>query len=212
MLPNDYNCPPLCRDDRIDDYNNYFLDTTKVGADLKWAGTSNERQTLTGMAFTTIPPFSTRRADRIFTRYSVYAYNYWQYDPTAQRYLRFAETTNTDSGQDPAYTPQMDALDGQQVAADNVVVLFVRHIHNPQSTGEMYVFDLYNSGQAFIFRDGRVYAARWVRTAFDALLSFTDPGGNPLPLKTGTTFFQVIGLSSAYSNDGGDWFFDFQMP
>jgi hypothetical protein len=214
ILPNDYDCPPLCRDDRIDtdNYNNFFLDTSKMSAYLAWRGTDNDRQALTGMAFTLLPPFSTQNADHIYTHYSDLDYNYWQYDPVTQKYIRFQETADSTNGKPPAYAPHIDNLTGKQLSADNVVVLFVRHIHNPQSTGEMYVFDLYNSGQAFIFRDGRVYEARWVRTAFDAMLSFTDPGGNPLPLKTGVTWFQVIGLGSTYSNNDGDWFFDFQRP
>jgi hypothetical protein len=76
----------------------------------------------------------------------------------------------------------------------------------------MYVVDLYNSGQAYIFRDGMVYDARWVRSEYNNLLTFTDAGGNPLPLKTGTTFFQVIGLSSTVTTAGNDWYFDFVIP
>jgi hypothetical protein len=181
-------------------------------AKLAAQGVDNKRQTLTGMYFNTIPPFSTNAANRIYTRYSDYDYNYWQYDSATQKYLRFQDTVDTLDGQAPAYAPLVDTLTGNQVSADNVVVLFVRHIHNPQSSGQMDVVDLFNSGQAYIFRDGRVYDARWVRTAFDNLLSFTDPGGNPLPLKTGTTFFQVIGLSSTVTTSGNDWYFDFIMP
>jgi hypothetical protein len=119
---------------------------------------------------------------------------------------------DTLNGQEPAYAPLVDTLTDKQVTTDNVVVLFVRHIHNPQSSGQMYVIDLFNSGQAYIFRDGHVYNALWVRTAFDNLLSFTDQSGNPLPLKTGTTFFEVIGLSSTVTTSGSDWYFDFIMP
>ena len=212
LIPNDYDCPPLCWDNDIADYNNYFLDTSKVSTYLEWVHKDNTRQPLSGMVFTNTAPFTTNSAGRIFVRNSYRSYNYWQYDATTQKYLRFQETVDNSGGVEPAYTAHIDNLTGKQINTDNVVVLLVRYIHNPQSTGQMYVVDLYNSGQAFIFRDGRVYEAHWVRTAFDALLSFTDPGGNPLPLKMGTIFFQVIGLSSTYSNDSGDWFFDFQMP
>jgi hypothetical protein len=208
----DYNCPPLCRNDQVDYWQNSFLDTTKMSAVLAAHQINNERQTLMGMYFNTIPPFSTNTASRIYIRYSDYDYSYWQYDATTQKYLRFQDTVDTLDGQPPAYAPLVDTLTGNQVTTDNVVVLFVRHIHNPQSSGQMDVVDLFNSGQAYIFRDGRVYDARWVRTAFDNLLSFTDPGGSPLPLKMGTTFFQVIGLSSTVTTSGGDWSFDFIMP
>jgi len=208
----EYNCPPLCRDDQVNDYNNFFLDTTKMSATLAAHQLDNKRPTLFGMYFNNIPPFSTLTASRVYTHYSAYDYNYWQYDVATKKYFRFQETADTLNGKDPAYTPHIDNLNRQQITTDNVVVLFVRHIHNPQSSGQMYVMDLYNSGQAYIFRDGRVYDARWVRSAYDNLLTFTDPGGNPLPLKTGTTFFQVIGFSSTVTTSGNDWYFDFIMP
>ncbi len=208
----EYNCPPLCRDDQVDDYNNFFLDTTKMSATLAAHQLDNKRPTLFGMYFNNIPPFSTPTASRVYTRYSAYDYNYWQYDAATKKYFRFQETADTLDGKDPAYAPHIDNLNGQQITTDNVVVLFVRHIHNPQSTGQMYVMDLYNSGPAYIFRDGSVYDARWVRSEYNNLLTFTDPGGNPLPLKTGTTFFQVIGLSSTITTSGNDWYFDFIMP
>jgi hypothetical protein len=208
----DYNCPPLCRNDQVDYWQNVFLDTAGMKPKLATQGIDNKRQTLTGMYFNNIPPFSTNTASRIYNHFSDYDYSYWQYDAITQKYLRFQDTVDTLNGLAPEYAPLIDTLTGKQVTTDNVVVLFVRHIHNPQSSGQMYVVDLFNSGQAYIFRDGRVYDARWVRTANDALLSFTDPGGNPLPLKTGTTFFEVIGFSSTVTTSGQDWYFNFVMP
>jgi hypothetical protein len=208
----DYNCPPLCRNDQVDYWQNAFLDTAGMKPKLAAQGIDNKRQTLAGMYFNTIPPFSTDTASRIYNRFSDYDYSYWQYDAATQKYLRFQDTVDTLNGQEPAYAPLVDTLTDKQVTTDNVVVLFVRHIHNPQSSGQMYVIDLFNSGQAYIFRDGHVYNALWVRTAFDNLLSFTDQSGNPLPLKTGTTFFEVIGLSSTVTTSGSDWYFDFIMP
>lgn len=212
LIPNDYDCPPLCKDDQIEDYNNYFLDTSGVSAYLDWAHKDNIRQDLYGMVFSSGAPFTTNNAGEIYVHNSYRAYNYWQYDTTMQKYLRFQETVDATEGVEPNYTPHIDNLTGQQISTDNLIVLLVRYIHNPQSTGQMYVVDLYNSGQAFIFRDGKVYDARWLRSGFDNLLSFTDAGGNPIPLKTGNTFFQVIGYNSIVTHESGEWFFDFQMP
>lgn len=208
----DYNCPPLCRNDQVDYWQNIFMNTSAMRAKLAAQGIDNKRPDLKGMYFNTVAPFSTTSASRIYNRYSDYDYSYWQYDDATEKYFRFQDTVDTNKGQEPEYAPLMDMLTNQQVTTDNVVVLFVRHIHNPQSSGQMYVVDLYNSGQAYIFRDGRIYDARWVRSEYNNLLTFTDPGGNPLPLKTGTTFFQVIGLSSTVTTSGNDWYFDFIMP
>lgn len=208
----EYNCPPLCRNDQVDYWQNIFMNTSEMKAKLAVQGIDNQRPDLKGMYFNTIAPFSTSSASRIYNRYSDYDYSYWQYDTATKEYLRFQDTVDTLNGQDPEYAPLMDMLTNKQVTTDNVVVLFVRHIHNPQSSGQMYVVDLYNSGQAYIFRDGLVYDARWVRSEYNNLLTFTDPGGNPLPLKAGTTFFQVIGFSSTITTAGNDWYFDFILP
>jgi len=207
-----YNCPPLCRNDQVDYWQNVFMDTSAMKAKLAVQGINNKRPDLKGMYFTVAAPFSTTSVSRIYNRYSDYDYSYWQYDTTTKEYLRFQDTVDTLNGQEPEYAPLMDMLTNKQITTDNVVVLFVRHIHNPQSSGQMYVVDLYNSGQAYIFRDGQVYDARWVRAEYNNLLTFTDPGGNPLPLKTGTTFFQVIGFSSTVTTAGNDWYFDFVIP
>lgn len=49
----------------------------------------------------------------------------------------------------------------------------------------------------------------WTRTAIDQPLSFVDEYGYLLPLKMGTTFYQVIGLNSMVTNDDKDWGFEF---
>ena len=207
-----YNCPPLCRNDQVDYWQNIFMDTSAMKAKLAVQGINNKRPDLKGMYFNTVAPFPTTSVSRIYNRYSDYGYSYWQYDNATEKYFRFQDTVDTIHGQEPEYAPLMDMLTNKQITTDNVVVLFVRHIHNPQSSGQMYVVDLYNSGQAYIFRDGMVYDARWVRSEYNNLLTFTDAGGNPLPLKTGTTFFQVIGLSSTVTTAGNDWYFDFVIP
>jgi len=112
------------------------------------------------------------------------------------------------------YAPLTDALTQQQVAADNVVVLFVSHTFANQNEqkDEIYHINLVDSGSAFVFRDGLGYPARWIRTDIDQPLLITTPSLTPIYLKPGNTFYQVIGETSTDWSDGSDWHFDFHTP
>jgi hypothetical protein len=159
---------------------------------------------------------------RIFTHYSQCDYNYWEYDPQTRRYLRYQETNpekyvehlNDCVDSPETYAPLTDALTRQQVASDNVIVIFVSHTFANQNEQdhEIYHINLVDSGKAFVFRDGVGIAARWMRTDIDQPLVLTTPSGMPIYLKPGRTFFQVIGETSTDWSDGVDWHFDFHTP
>jgi len=110
----------------------------------------------------------------------------WRYDEASERYLRWS-----DGG------PHTDALDGQQLSAANVVVLYVPQwntdiIEEPHSGALSIQFALWESNRAIIFRDGMRVDAFWQRWEREDMLTLTDEEGNPIPLKVGNTFFEVI--------------------
>ena len=98
--------------------------------------------------------------------------------------------------------------------ADNVVVIYASHTfatENEQSD-EIYHIDLIDSGRAYVFRDGLGIPARWVRTDIDQPLVLTTLQGDPLGLRPGRTFYEIIGETSHDWSDGGDWHFEFHTP
>src|SRR5262249_19242473 len=113
-----------------------------------------------------------------------------------------------------AYAPLVDELTGRQVAADNVVELYVSHTYANQfeQQDEVYHINLVDSGNAFVFRDGIAFPAHWMRTDIDQPLLITTIAGKPIYLKPGVTFYQVIGETSTSWSDGSDWHFDFHTP
>lgn len=221
VVPGFGKCPPFFNGRRktdtgrlIESYNNVFFNTADWAKCAQQRGSDNSRQALRNGFFSESQPPGGQAADRIFTHYSADDYNYWQYDPGQGRYVRYQETQDTRQGRQEAYAVLTDALTERPVTFDNVVVLFVKHIfaNENQAEDEVYHIELVDSGQAYVFRDGRAYPAAWYRTDPDQPLMIATTAGAPLFLKPGRTFYQVIGETSNSWSDGGDWHFDFATP
>lgn len=211
FLPRDDNCPPLCRDGSIAGYNNYFVNTAGVGAFLS----DNTRQQLNPLFFYGIlGAFSSQHMDRIYTTYSAYSYNYWEYDQSQQRYLRYADSQDALNGNGEAYQPQIDHLTNQQVAADNVVELLVPHLFKNDFDRADQVFDIQiiGTGVAYVFSNGYVYTGNWVRNQLDQTFQLYDQTNHPIRLKPGSTFFQVINPESTIAQDQTSITFTFFIP
>jgi len=110
----------------------------------------------------------------------------WRYDATSGRYLRWSDGA-----------PHTDALDGMQLSAANVVILYVPQwdtdiVEDPHSGALSIQFALWNSNRAIILRDGIQIDAFWQRWEREDMLVLTDEEGNTIPLKVGNTFFEVL--------------------
>ncbi len=215
VVPGAGACPPYVFGyPRREDYNNFFFNT------LKWANCAakrnvdNLRPNLRNGFFAEEAPQSPIEATRIYFRYSAYSYNYWEYNASQKKYLRYQESQDMIRGRSEAYAPLYDAQTSQQVNTENLVVLFVPHTFANQfnAEDEVYNIDLLGSGNAYVFRDGIVLPAQWNRTDENQPLLLTTLLGEPIFLRPGRTFFQVLGVTSPYSQNGTDWKFIFQTP
>ena len=143
------------------------------------------RQELEGMVFSEKPVSGGMPATTIRVPYRSLDAE-WQYDAPSGRYLRWSDGA-----------PHVDALDGQQLNVANVVVLYVPHwdtniVEEPHSGALSIEFAIWDSNRAVIFRDGVRIDAFWQHWEREDMLTLTDEGGNPIPLKVGNTFFEVI--------------------
>ncbi|MCI0521378.1 MAG: DUF3048 domain-containing protein [Chloroflexi bacterium] len=206
-------CPPMCRQDP----NGANILVASTQEMQKWAaavGVDNARPNLDGMSFQYQPPAGGQPGTQAFVRYSISAYVRWDYDLASGAYLRFQDAAE-DNGQGEAFDPLLDRETNAQIAADNVVVLFVPHA-DFLGNGTYNIVDilLSGSGPALAFRDGQAYEnLNWVRS--DAgVLFLTDAVGNPFPFKQGNTWFQVVGQFSQITkrNDGGVWRIELRIP
>jgi hypothetical protein len=208
-------CPPVkLGPERRDSYNNAFVNTAKWAFCAAKRGIDNSRQALRGGFFTEYVAAGDLSATRIFSFFSNYSYNYWDYDAATHKYFRYQEANDIVGKKSESYAPLSDAQTGLPVTADNVVVLFVPYTFGNQfdAHDEVYHIDLVDSGNAYVFRDGFATPAIWNRTDVNQPLLLTTLSGNPIYLRPGNTFYEVMGVTSTYKQDGTDWHFVFNTP
>jgi hypothetical protein len=209
-------CPPnpVCRVDPGEE-NFVVTDTSTIGAYAELRGGNDHRPDLHGMSFSQAPPAGGEPLQRIYFYYSYSAYSYFDYDPNTDRYLRFQDAQEDLGGRGTAYEPLVDRLNGQQVAADTVVVLLMPHFHYFYSPAtetmpatEVVDMDFEGEGTAYAFRDGEAYTLEWRRNEGE-LVYLVDENGERWPFKPGTTWFQVMTDRSELVKEDDGWHFDF---
>lgn len=192
------NCPPLCRVEP-DSYNYLLANTAELGRYVAGKGVDNSRQDLRGMSFNSAAPDGGMPVGQLFTRFSISSYNYWNYDSASGRYLRFQDVQEAMDSASEAFEPLVDRANGQQIAADNVVVLIVPHqyvFNTHPGPSEVVEILLSGSGPGIALRNGLAYQVNWNRPSADAVVSLTFPDGTPFPLQPGVTWFEVLGKTS----------------
>lgn len=217
VVPTDGSCPPylLMKTRDIEDYNNNYFNLTLWGDCVEKNDLPSDKPNLrTGPFSFDVPQMANVEADKIFTYFSEYSYNYWDYSPEIGQYVRYQEAGDTHDGREESYALVTDNVNGLPVQASNVVVLFVYHeFENPfQEEDEVYHIDLTGSGEAYVFRDGVGFTAKWVRANRDQPLMLTTTYGVPINLRPGVTFYEVIGANSFVSQGDGEWFFHHETP
>jgi hypothetical protein len=93
------------------------------------------------------------------------------------------------------------------------VVLLANHeIYSTDSYGKsIYDIKLSGSGDAYAFRDGQLYKVKWQRNEED-VVSLVNEDGTPFAFKPGTTWFEVVGVSSKIEQTDKGWRFTHLMP
>lgn len=209
-------CPPtianpLCRYEP-NTYDFLLGDTAALSAHITSLGVSNGRQNLDGMTFNLEVPAGGVQGEQVYVRYSGDNYSRWDYDPSTGRYLRFQDNVY-DTGQGEEYTPLTDRLNDQQISAANVVVILARHEYFQQPPSEIIDILLSGSGTAYAFRDGQMYEVQWNRPTINSVLSLSYSDGTPFPYKPGSTWFQVVGVSTQATQENNNaWRFNFLLP
>ena len=159
-------------------------------------------------------PASDLLGTQMFTYYSADSYNYWRYDPSTAQYYRYQEVNDTRDDKPESYAPLTDQVTRAAVHAANIVFLLAHHtFSNPfDQEDEVYQIDLSRSGEAYVFRDGKGIVARWIRTNKDQPLLLVTTDGEPIYLRPGIVFYEVLGAASYVDQDAGEWHFHHAMP
>ena len=112
----------------------------------------------------------------------------WTYEAESGTYLR------AQSG-----VPHVDAISGLTHRAANVVVLFANHVYSSiQESTYWYSLEIqfWGEGPLLLIRDGQVFEGEWRRWQREGLFEIVTENGEPLPLRPGQTWFQMVGLAS----------------
>lgn len=205
----------ICRDASLNTYNNLFANTAGITQLIDERGQENGRQELATNFFNSLGGRGRYPASTIYVDYSYANYAYWDYQKDTQQYYRYQGNQDQVNGQEAEYILLTDANNDQPIAADNVIILMVPHEFRYKSDSDMSeVFDiqLVDSGEAYVFRNGSMFKARWERKEPNKPLSILNTDGSHFPLKPGVTFFQVLHTSSQVTQDGDTWTFLFERP
>jgi len=195
-------CPALCRMGS-GGVNSVFADTAAFTTYVREREMGDQRPDLTGMLFDAIPPTDGSAADDLHIFISFLDQVGWAYVSQRGAYLRSQEQLQSDGS--VTLVQLTDRLTGEQLAFENVVLLFAWHdVIKP----ELVDIDIwYAEGvKALILRDGWIYEATYTAESKDAPLRFFDAAGDPFPFKPGATWFHIVGMGSTMQDLGdGAW-------
>jgi hypothetical protein len=156
--------------------------------------------TMTGLRFDPQPPSGGRPANQLWIPYNLRAQILWRYDPASGYYNRYQDQ---DDG--ATFVKATDRLNGKTVESSNVIVMFAdTHFYDLTT----FSIDLMNitKMEAVLLRDGKMYPIYWKTVVDDysrktGLLRpprFVDAQGNPVALKPGQTWVEIVPRFTPY--------------
>jgi hypothetical protein len=170
------------------------INSTGVGADRLGqlaSGAIVDSTKYYSLTFNSEPPKGGSQAEFLRVIYNYLNQNGWQYDPISGQYMRLQDQADG-SGE---LLPMTDALTGEPLGFENVVVLWAQHTYISPTVIEInlaYVWDHFG----LLYRDGKVYEIKWATR--NGKLTLYDDEGKPIPLKPGHTWFEVMSYQSTW--------------
>lgn len=115
----------------------------------------------------------------------------WTYDSARGVYLRSQDIADGTGD----LVPMTDRLTGEQLGFENVIVMWAQHRFVTPTIIEMDLVYVENR-KGLLFRNGHVYEILW--STRKGQLAIHDSKGEPVPLKPGATFFEVVSWESTW--------------
>ncbi|MHC1772794.1 MAG: DUF3048 C-terminal domain-containing protein [Flexilinea sp.] len=158
---------------------------------------------LAGMTipFSTGVPYEGKAGTSLFMRYASFNQILWQFDFNDGLYHR-----SQNSVTNPEIVQDMDVLNDQQVAVQNIIVLFATHTLVGYEGNFTVNFNYVEKNPALVFRDGIMYKVYWTTKSEEyeretekmRPIRFIDKDGKTFPLKTGKSWVHVISNGNPY--------------
>jgi hypothetical protein len=179
----------------INDVNSVFVDAAKIKATAQQYQPLVGKPNLKGLAFSPNAPAGGKAGTSLWIPYAFLNQVIWRYDATNAVYNRYQD--NYDG---VTFVKMNDRLNNLPLTFENVVVVFAYHT---LLKAEKTDIALANVPQmpALLFRDGKMYEIFWSTAYANGKITsmrFVDAQGNPVPLKPGHTWVQVVSAGSPY--------------
>jgi len=149
---------------------------------------------LAGLAFDPAAPAGGDSAEFLRVIYNTFNQVGWEYEAAQGAYLRSQDKAD---GSGTLY-PTLENLTGEQLAFENVLVLFANHHFVKPTIIEINLMFV-EEHRGLLFRDGLVFPVTW--STLRGELRLSDGQGNPLPLKPGQTFLEVVSYQTTWNPD-----------
>ena len=161
--------------------------------------------------FSDTPPTGGVPATELREYWALLNQSKFTYDAASGSWWRYIDESRPDSA--GVLHPLVDRLNGRQVQFENVILLFARHDVITPTIVDINVAPG-NQGDAYLFRDGKMYKIKWSTMATDyekktgraRPIQFINLDGTPVALKPGHTWVILYSLQS-YLEDLKDGIF-----
>jgi hypothetical protein len=195
-------CPGLCPQGP-GTANTVFADTAALSHHVNQLTNGGIRPDLDGYVFDAGVPAGGEIADSLRVVYAHLNQVGWDFDSDSGAYLR-----SQDQG-DSRLVPATDALTGEQLAFQNIIVLFAPHTAVQPNLLDISLW--YEPARPLLLlRSGRLYRGTWSVEDVDSPLRWLDANGIPLALAPGSTWIEIVSVESQVSQpDSGQWQVDF---
>lgn len=162
---------------------------------------------LEGMHFDAAIPQGGTPVEQVNILFNYYNRAEWHYDPASGTYLRWIEEMEGDEEDDNFHMiPLLDRVTGQQLAFDNVIIVFAHYIENAPSEHDVELMKNIEGERAVFYRDGQMFEGQWKVPSDHAPIRFFDTSGAPFPLKPGNTWIVLADDNSIFNlKQSGAW-------
>lgn len=154
---------------------------------------------LEGMKFSPDIPEGGQKADTVWVFYSNLNQIQWRYDEELGAYVRYDIKTDG-SGE---FVMSTDRLNGKPITRENVIILYAIHTYHAPTLIDISLTNI-PPMPALLFRDGQVIEIKWTsqfgeyekETGLLRPIRYIDENGDPVALKNGLTWVEVMSTSS----------------
>ena len=182
------------------DVNGVVVDSRVVENTAKQYLAALGKPTLNGLVFDPQTPQGGKSGVQLWIPYGGANMVIWKFDPASGGYLRYQDNYD---GQ--TYIQAVDKQTQEALNFENVVVLFAPHHAYQQEKIEIGL-SFVKQAPALLFRDGKMFEIYWTsqdqeyyqKTGKVRMMRFVDGQGNPVPLKPGQTWVEVVTSGSPY--------------